>query len=72
MVNYHTDNNCNDSTIASGTYLGQDSLSCSVGCTGYVGTMLYRCTAFSERDNWSYGRNEYQYNVTGVSYFEFR
>ena len=63
---------CNDSTITSGTYLGEGFLSCSVGCNGDVGTMLHRCTAFSERDDWSYGRNEYQYNATGISYFELQ
>ena len=63
---------CDNSTIASDTYLGEGVLYCSVGCTGDVGTMLYRCTAFSERDDWSYGRNEYQYNVTGISYFEIQ
>ena len=64
--------NCDNSTIANGTYLGEGDLYCSVGCSGYVGTMLFRCTAFSESEDWSYGRNEYQFNATGISYFELR
>ena len=62
---------CSQDTIDSYALLGSGYyLICRSGCSGTVGTMEYHCTDFSEVDNWSTGERSYEYDASGVAYFE--
>ena len=52
---------CSSSTVQSGQLIGGGSLSCQSGCSGTVGSLQYKCTDFSETEDWSYGGNTIYY-----------
>ena len=60
---------CSATTIANGNLIGEGILVCQYGCPSRVriSTMLYRCTDFSEAENWSYGERRLAYNFTGTA-----
>ena len=57
---------CDAATIARGNLIGQGQLVCQYGCPSRVSisSMLYRCTDFSEAENWSYGVRRLAYNFS--------
>ena len=61
---------CNQATIDEHVLLGGESLYCKCGCSGTIGSMQYNCTDFSTSEDWSAGEGSYEYDATGVTYFE--
>ena len=58
---------CDDSTIASGQLLSDgNNMACFEGCKGSPGSLAFRCTDYSEADDWTSGRNSVIYDP-GVS-----
>ena len=60
---------CSTATIASGNLIGYGQLDCQYGCPSRVriSSMQYRCTDFSEAEDWSYGERRLAYNFTGTA-----
>ena len=60
---------CSATTITNGNLIGQGQLVCQYGCPSRVriSSMLYRCTDFSEAEDWSYGERRLAYNFSGTA-----
>ncbi|XP_048590560.1 uncharacterized protein LOC116611783 isoform X3 [Nematostella vectensis] len=53
---------CDQNTIASGNLIGPSgSLTCRFGCSGSVGSMRFKCTDYSEQEDWTSGQTIYDY-----------
>ena len=60
---------CTSTTVASGNLLtGEGSLTCQYGCSGTISSMAFRCTDFSESENWSYGENRIFHSFSNQPY----
>ncbi|KAK3579265.1 hypothetical protein CHS0354_033343 [Potamilus streckersoni] len=65
---YSSDHFCDSSHISSGDLRpGEGSLICSRGCIGTVTELAYRCTDFSETEDWTTGTRTFLYNLTTAS-----
>ena len=60
---------CSATTIANGNLIGEGQLDCQNGCSSRVriSSMQYRCTDFSEAEDWSYGERRLAYNFSGTA-----
>ena len=60
---------CNAATIANGNLIGEGQLVCQYGCpsTVSISSMFYRCTDFSEAEDWAYGERRLAYNFSGTA-----
>ncbi|KAL3837113.1 hypothetical protein ACJMK2_022494, partial [Sinanodonta woodiana] len=59
---------CNSSHSSSNELRpGEGSLICSQGCSGIVTDLAYRCTDFSETEDWTTGTRTFLYNLTTPS-----
>ena len=65
---------CDANIVMDQNLIGDRSLdryiTCDVGCSGILGLALYKCTDFSDDEDWSTGEYDNVANLTGVTYFE--
>ena len=62
---------CDASTVSAGTLIGQSgSFSCTIGCSGSLGSVQFQCTDFSVSEDWSAGQGTNEVTLGGVAYFE--
>ena len=58
---------CDTNTIQSGQLIGfSNYLTCQSGCSGNIGTLLYKCTDYSMTENWSFGENKLFYTFSNL------
>ncbi|XP_052796583.1 sushi, von Willebrand factor type A, EGF and pentraxin domain-containing protein 1-like isoform X2 [Mya arenaria] len=62
--------NCTDVTIASGTLIGDSSMTCFSGCSDVVGSLEFYCTDFDTTEDWTTGINTVRFTPS-VSAFSF-
>ncbi len=55
---------CDQSVVDSGYLIGGGDLTCQYGCSGIIYSMAYRCTDFSEVEDWSFGENRFTYTFS--------
>lgn len=55
-----SDVRCDQTKVEMGTILneGRAELVCQQGCSGSIADMSFRCTDYSEQENWSFGEND--------------
>ena len=62
---------CDASTVSAGTLIGRSGyFSCTVGCSGNLGSVQFQCTDFSVSEDWSAGQGTNEVTLSGVANFE--
>jgi hypothetical protein len=61
---------CNETMIQNeAVRSGEGSWRCSSGCSGIVSPASYICTGYSEEEDWTQGKNSFQYTFEGPGPF---